>query len=83
MIRPGVLAAFWCVLTLATSAHAECVGAVELVDRGQSHVLDAFANKADCVAAGTAYVERMKQKGHDPTYLCLPDTVDPRGLKGK
>jgi hypothetical protein len=36
-----------------------------------------------CEEAADGLRDRAKQRGRQVDYLCLPDTIDPRGPKGK
>jgi hypothetical protein len=83
------------VLILVTSASAECAWILWQEAPGSSGrwSLDmgmeiAFQTKADCeqqLKARVQFLARMDPPtpGPTPFLTCLPDTVDPRGLKGK
>jgi len=52
----------------------------------------AFESRAHCDAAEAEWNKRARESGrqiliektvYGVTYECLPDTIDPRGLKGK
>jgi hypothetical protein len=74
-------------LAVAASASAECARVMWLMNVGPSNthrwtVYDAFISESRCRAER----ERVMSSGTMPpeTMLqCLPDTVDPRGPKGK
>jgi len=43
----------------------------------------AHENKKTCEHALSAEQRRLREAGNRPRMVCLPDTVDPRGPKGK
>lgn len=82
-----VVAVVCCLLTLATSAFAECAwirwaevttGDGRLVEW---KVLEAYPDQATCERELTGKRVEKFQQGFW-WYKCLPDTVDPRGPKG-
>jgi hypothetical protein len=84
-----------CLLALATSAAAAECAWVLWVDRfngpAKAQVtmpLDGFKSKDECVRAQEAREKREEgSRKREPNieryFTCLPDTVDPRGPKGK
>ena len=91
---PCVLLALLCLLALATSA-AECAWVLWVEEpvgsnRWSLASRTAFERKRECDEAQRALtgtlIEASNRKSPAPIarpYTCLPDTVDPRGRKGK
>ena len=93
-----ILLALLCLLTLATSASAECawvkwksgalptsgdevwgvIGAYSAEDGGWKRASESFASKRN-----KALENDEKAKRYMRSLICFPDTVDPRGPKGK
>ncbi len=90
--RASLLVAFY-LLTSAATANAEC--AWVLWSHFMLLVNYAFESTADCKAAAAAVLREAARRGNtvvgghvttasgDLSPVCLPDTVDPRGPKGK
>jgi len=80
-------------ILMATSAHAECAWVLWQEGKSGLWKLDtgmevAFRTKADCeqqLKARVQFLAQMESRTSGPTpfLACLPDTVDPRGPKGK
>jgi len=95
--RASLLVAF-CLLTSAATAYADCAWVVwrqtlsnnpAIPPSGNWITETAFKSKEDCVRdieqKRGVYFGEAKLEGYTYTRgaLCLPDTVDPRGPKGK
>jgi len=92
MIRAAIYAAMLCCpLTIAASASAECAwvlwpGMANPVPGPllQYVPASAWAGRADCEKerARVNQPPATQRPGSDVISVCLPDTVDPRGVKG-
>ncbi len=88
---PRILLALLCLVALATSA-AECAWVLWVEEpvgsnRWSLASRTAFERKRECDEVQRTLtetrIEASKRKLLAQTYRCLPDTVDPRGAKGK
>ena len=88
---PRILLAYLCLVAPATSA-AECAWVLWVEEpvgsnRWSLASRTAFERKRECDEVQRtlteAVIEASKRKLLAQTYRCLPDTVDPRGAKGK
>src|SRR5262245_22256311 len=92
-----------CLLTVTTSASAECACVLWFYRAGVDSIDSAYPTLAECdrelaaarevlkadgykVSGGNApspHVAIGNKVGERVSYRCLPDTIDPRGPKGK
>jgi hypothetical protein len=93
--RASVLVAFF-LLASAATASAECAwilwaGGVKASGEAVYAPIEGYPTRAECMKGRTASsvdeVEQLKRDvagaGMKLAFTCLPDTVDPRGPKGK
>ena len=89
-----ILLAMLCLLTFATSAHAECAWVLWGNGAGGESiqswdVFGAYEQKVECDSARTR-AQALERENREATkasvrvvFHCLPDTIDPRGPKVK
>jgi hypothetical protein len=92
LLRPIVALSL---LTSAATAYAECAwilwaGGVKTSGEAVYAPIEGYPTKAECMKGRTASsvdeVEQLKRDagaGMKLAFTCLPDTIDPRGVKGK
>jgi hypothetical protein len=94
LTRRRILLALLCLLTLATSASAECAWVLWLGTGTTYTPFGAYGGsigEKSCQEASAQLMASMQKNPEQVSeflksssrYLCLPDTVDPRGPKGK
>ena len=84
-LRWALMIAMLSLLTSAATAHAECAWVLWSASGSASLPVGAWDTKSRCEEAKN---ERLRAVGSTVertavTFVCLPDTVDPRGPKGK
>jgi hypothetical protein len=92
LLRVSVIVTL-CLLTSAATAYAECAWVLWVSSLGPSgqeltNAWDSFTSLAECKKANTSaamqkQVDTARSKGTSMSAVCLPDTVDPRGVRGK
>ena len=80
--RTTLLVAFY-LLTSATTAYAECAWVLWSASGGVSLPVSAWDAKSRCEEAKNERLRALSStvERKDVTFVCLPDTVDPRGPK--
>ena len=82
--RASLFVAFY-LLTTAATAHAECAWVLWSASGGASLPVSAWDANSRCEEAKNERLRALSStvERKDVTFVCLPDTVDPRGPKGK
>jgi hypothetical protein len=88
VVRRTSLVVVLLLLASVGMASAECAWVLWLQNIGQTPVManavGGHDNREQCEAAKARYPEQMKREGSVTVmFVCLPDTIDPRGPKGK
>ena len=88
-IYARIVIAVVCLLVLATSASAECawvlwVRDVSTLGPSAFEPQESYTSKKECERDRSRATENAKKAGRTREfYHCFPDTIDPRGPKGK
>jgi len=82
--RASLFVAFYLLIS-AGPAHAECAWVLWSASGGASLPVSAWDAKSRCEEAKNERLRALSStvERKDVTFVCLPDTVDPRGPKGK
>jgi hypothetical protein len=85
LARRALLLVALSLLASAATAHAECAWVLWSASGGASLPVSAWDAKSRCEEAKNERLRALSGtvERKDVSFVCLPDTVDPRGAKAK